>query len=86
MNYFFETYYDGSCIVRKVKFILGWVMFLDLGKLCNQFLCVASFIISKLPSSSTSETICLVCLCLNENFRSAPKLNEAIVLFFHSGF
>src|SRR4029453_61355 len=57
-------------------------MFLDLGKLCNQFLCVSCFITSKLPCSSTSETICLVCLCLNENFRSAPKLNEAIVLFF----
>ncbi len=61
-------------------------MFLDLGKLCNQLLCVAPFIISKLPCSSTSDTVCLVCLCLNENFRSAPKLNEKIVLFFPSGF
>src|SRR5215212_1478357 len=61
-------------------------MFLDLGKLCNQLLCVVPFITSKLPCSSTSDTVCLVCLCLNENFRSAPKLNEAIVLFFPSGF
>ena len=36
--------------------------------------------------SSTTDTVCLVCLCLNENFRFAPKLNEAIVLFFPSGF
>jgi hypothetical protein len=57
-------------------------MFLDLGRLCNQLLCVPPFIISKLPCSSTSDTDCLVCLCLKENFRSAPKLNEAIVLFF----
>src|SRR5918992_3390233 len=55
-------------MVRKVKLILGWTMFLDLGKLCNRFLCVASFIISKLPCSSTSEIICLVCLCLNKIF------------------
>ena len=68
-------------IVRKVKFILGRVIFLDLGKLCSQYACVASFIISKLPCSSTDEIVCLVCLCLNENFRSAPKLSDAIVLF-----
>ena len=28
-------------IVRKVKLILDWIMFLDLGKLCSQFRCVA---------------------------------------------
>jgi len=50
---FFKASYCGSRIVRKVKFILDWVTFLDLGKLCNQFLCVASFIISKLGSRST---------------------------------
>ena len=60
---------------------LSPVIFLDLGKQCSQFVCVSSFIISKLPYSSTSEIVCLVFLCLNENFRSAPKLNEAIVLF-----
>ena len=43
-------------------------MFLDLGKLCSQLVCVAPFIISKLPCSVTSETVCLVCLYLNENF------------------
>jgi hypothetical protein len=56
-------------------------MVLDLGKLCSQYACVASFIISKLPCSSTDEIVCLVCLCLNENFRSAPKLSDAIILF-----
>jgi hypothetical protein len=56
-------------------------MVLDLGKLCSQYACVASFIISKLPCSSTDEIVCLVCLCLNQNLRSAPKLSDAIVLF-----
>jgi len=61
--------------------IRGPVIFLDFGKLCSQFVCVSSFIIGKLPCSSTTEMVCLVCLCLNENFCSAPKVNEAIVLF-----
>src|SRR5262249_43083662 len=73
-------------IVRKLRFILGRVIFLDLGKLCSQFVCVASFITSKLPCSSTSEMVSFVCLCLNENFRSAPKLNEAMVLFLPKDF
>src|SRR5918992_4633128 len=62
-------------MVRKVKLILGWTMFLDLGKLCNRFLCVASFIISKLPCSSTSEIICLVCLCLNKGYKNILLLD-----------
>ena len=69
-------------MVRNVKFILGCDIFLDLGKLCNQFDCVDPFMTSKLPCSSKIETFCLVNLCLNKNFRSAPRLNEAILLFF----
>ena len=81
------TKWNGSqqIIVRKVKFILGPDVVLDLGKLCSQFVCVTSFIISKLPCSSTSEIVSLVCLCLNENFRCAPKLKEGIVLLYHKG-
>ena len=71
---------------RKVKFILGPVIFLDLGKLCSQFVCVASFIISKLPCSSTSDMVSLDSLCLNENFLSAPRLNEAIAEFSFNDF
>ena len=65
-----------NTIVRKVKLILGWTMFLDLGKLCNQFLCVAAFIISKLPCSSTNEIICLVCLCLNKGYKNILLLQS----------
>ena len=68
-------------IVLKVKFILGSVIFLDLGKLCSQFFCVASFINSRLPFLSNTEIVFLLCLCLKENLRSAPKLTEAMALF-----
>ena len=67
-------------IVLKVKFILGSEIFVDLGKPCSQFFCVASFINSRLPFSSIIEIISLLCLCLNENLRSAPKLTEAMAL------
>ena len=72
-------------IVRKVKLILGWYIF-EVGKLCSQFICVLSFIKSKLPCSRVIETVCLVCLCLNENFLSAPKLKEAIIGLFPNDF
>jgi hypothetical protein len=62
-------------IVRKVKLILESLTSLDLGKLCNQLLCVASFITSKLPCSSTSGTICLVCLCLNKGYKNILLLD-----------
>ncbi len=71
------SYYHSKCQVYSMS-----SYFLDLGNLCTQLACVASFITSKLPCSRISETVCLVCLCLNENFRSAPKLNEAIVALY----
>ena len=47
-------------------------MLLDLGKLCNQLLCVASFIISKLPSLVIVKLFAWL-LMLDENFRYTPN-------------
>jgi hypothetical protein len=47
--------YTYHIIVLKVRFILLWLLFFfDLGKICIQLACVASFITSKLPCSRTS--------------------------------
>jgi len=68
-------------IVRKVKLILGVDIFLVGGKRCSQLDCVRPFMINKLPFSNTTDTVCFETLCLNANFRVAPKLNEAMAPF-----
>ena len=59
---------------------------LEHGSLCSQWVCVLTFITSRLPCSSITDTVSLVALCLNENFRSAPKLNEPIAPSFFRSF
>src|SRR5690606_12036411 len=69
-------------MVLNVRFILGDVIFLLGGNLCSQCVCVVSFMTNKLPCSNSKSTFSLVCLCLNANFRSAPKLNEPMAPSF----
>src|SRR5690606_741827 len=74
----FILHHPPTSIVRKVKFTLGIVIFLLGGNRCSQCVWVVSFITNKLPCSKTNSTFSLVCLCLNTNFLSAPKLKEPI--------
>lgn len=69
-------------MVLKVRLTRGVETRLVGGSLCNQCVCVVSFITSKLPCSSMSSTFSMVCLCLKANFRSAPKLSEPIAPSF----
>lgn len=75
-----------ATMVLKVRFTLGIVIFFDFGKQCSQWVCVASFITNKLPFSSITETFSWVCLCFNENFLAAPRLNEVMAEFCSNDF
>ena len=73
-------------IVLNVRLIRGLLSIFVGGKRCSQCVCEVPFITSKLPCSRTSETFVFSTLCLNENFLSAPKDNDAIAPFFFRSF
>ena len=73
-------------ILRKVRLIRGDDTFLVGGRRCSQWLCVSSFITNRLPCESWSSTFSFVALCLKANFRSAPKVSDAMAPFFLRSF
>ena len=80
----YSDYY--STIVLKVRLILGRCTFLVGGRRCNQYRWVVPFITNREPCAKIKSTFCLVSLCLKANFRSAPKVSEAIAPFFLRSF
>ena len=71
IKFLIKKYWNNS---PNIKFIIGLLIFVVFGELCNQLVCVAPFITSMLSVCNAIETVCLVRLCLNENFPFAPKI------------